>query len=318
MVDMIMRGLFITFTIKTILLSSTIAWADASDASSSIIIEGGLSYSGVSRSGSALNNPTPTNIRELESFEIATVDGFIALPIGKSYLFQIEGINEISNADSITPSGNPTRFTYDRSSFIGAQFGRNLGDNHYFGVFSGTGNTEFVPTNAAQARAAANYNVFGLSGAYHTANWSFTGQFGRIDADSQNAETLSNFTFSRFITQRFFNQGKTAVNVSIAIGSGDQDFDSPTPDKTALRAFELGVEHSLPINIFGSTTSAYASFEHITVDEKSAANGDIDDTIFSIGFNVNFGAKSLRDRERRTAQRMPKFGRWLASVPAVD
>jgi len=313
-----MRGLSIILSVKTVLLSSTIAWADTSDTSRSIIIEGGLSYSGLSRSGSALNNPTPSNIRELESFEIATVNGFVAIPIGKSYLFQIEGINEITNADYITSSGNPARFTYDRSSFIGAQVGRNLGDKHYLGLFSGTGSTELMPTNAAQARAAANYNVFGVSGAYHTNNWSFTGQFGRLDADSQNAETISNFTFSRFLAQRFFNQGKTAVNVSIAIGSGDQDFDSPTPDKTALRAFEVGVEHSLPINIFGSTTSAYASFEHITVDEKSATNGDIDDTVISIGFNVNFGAKSLRDRERRTAQRMPKFGRWLASVPAVD
>lgn len=298
-------------------LASVTVNTQASTTPRPVIIETSLSFSDLSRSGNALNQtgPLPSEIRK---FQILSFTGLVALPIGDAWLLQFEINSEKATVPDFSPkAGGATDDTYKSSFFTAAQFGYNF-DTYYLGGFAGTGKTKFTLTGLDQN---TNFDVFGLTGALHIDNWSFGGQIGMLDSNADNEESLSEASFAVINAKRFFNHGKTSLNMSFAYADGDQDGDRlVSPNPLEIWVYGVTLEHTLPIRLFGSSTSVFAAIERIGVREESATgNTDkINDTTISIGLKVRFGAKSQQARARNTAPQLPNFGRWLGSVPAVD
>lgn len=297
-------------------LASVSVNAQASTESRPVVIEGSLSFGDLHRTGNALNQ-TGAPLREIHNFQLINFNGLAALPIGDAWLLQFEVTSERSTADDFTPSASgATDDTYKGNFLAATQVGYSF-DNYYLGGFVGAGKTKFTFDSIPQNTS---FDIFGLNAALHTDNWSFSGQIGLLDSNAFDEESMSDASFVALNAQSFFNHGKTSINLSFAFADGDQDSDSPPPNPLKIRVYGVGIEHTLPVKILSSSTSVFAAIERIEVREDSAGGGTdaINDTSISIGLKIYFGAQSQQARARNTAPRLPNFGRWLGSVPAVD
>ncbi len=277
-----------------------------------IILEADVSAGRISRNGDAVNSSGPP-LAEIEDLDTFALGGLAAIPLGQRGLAQIELDLEAARFPAMVEDEEADD-TYDGSRTLGLQAGYQLND-FYLGGFAGLGKTD-----SSNPDQNADHNFFGLAGRWSAGNWSLAAQAGRLDAQAENPEVLSDADFGRLIGQRFFNNGRTKLQLDYAQANGVQDTDSDPADDLDIRTIGLEVEQMINWQPFGGTTSVYAAAYQMDVDETDE-DGDIDsvrDRSLQIGLRIRFGAATLQSRARNTAPDLPAFGRWIGAGPVVD
>lgn len=272
-----------------------------------------LSLSRNSRHGNALNS-SGGPLEEVEDYSMARISARMALQGAGPFRLQLGLLHDEGNAETIVDGGDSDD-TYDGSSQLSLQMGM-AGEHHYLGGFAAVGDVSFNPADSDQD---ADFNAYGLEGAWHHGNLTLSGQIGLLDSDAEDPETLSDASFAA-LHAGYALQDQTWLSARAAFASGDQDTDSGSgPDGVDLLALGLEVERGFPI-AGGHQASLYGAADWVQVREggSSGSPDEVSDLVIGFGLRITFGAQGAAERSRRFAPRLPEFSRWLGAVPAVD
>lgn len=265
------------------------------------------------RGGEALNSSGGGD--ELAEFSLVNLDGLAAFSLDSGLLFQagLKLDRNFANAASSTIAS--TDDTYRLGSQFSLQIGQQL-ERHYFGAYAVVGRVSFNPDDDDQD---ANFQSYGVQGAWYGEGWSLSASLGRLDSSADNPETISNaFVVSAAGTHDLAQD--TRLTGSITLMDGEQDIDSgstPDPVKSLQVGFEI--EHMVRETSYGSL-AVYGGLSLINVweDSSSLSTDHVNDTILSAGIRMQFGANSAGASDRRKSPPLPEMLRALGAVPAVD
>lgn len=273
-----------------------------------------LSLSRNTRHGNALNSSSGP-LEEIEDYSMARIAARMALQGGSPFRLQLGLLHDEGNAETIVDGGDSDD-TYDGSSQLSLQLGM-AAERHYFGGFAAAGEVAFNPDDSDQD---ADYSAYGLEGAWHhTSGLTLSGQIGRLEAEAEDPETLSDAGIVA-LNAGYALRDQTWVSARAAYASGEQDTDSGSgTDRVDLLALGLEIERGFPI-AGGHQASLYGAADWVEVREGSSSGSpdEVSDLVIGFGLRITFGAQGAAERNRRFAPRLPEFGRWLGAVPAVD
>ncbi len=286
----------------------------AAQADSPVILGFDLSVGVADRGGNAINSSGFPG--EADNFAAYNLSGFATIPLGDVWLMQVEAFYENNSVGEIT-DGFFTDDSATNSSQVALQFGYAPGD-WYLGAFAALNEVDFTQFDRVQD---ATTRVYGLAAAYHLPDWTLAAQLGVFNSSATDPEVLDDGRFISLSATHFFNDGQTALGARFTYGEGDQDVDSGAgADPVDFIGIGLWAEHALDTQMLGGQPSIYAAVDWLSMEEARSGGGfhNVDETRISLGFRIVFGANSLQDRARRTAPRLPDYGRWQGLTPIVD
>lgn len=281
--------------------------------SGSPVFELDLGLSDFGRDGNALNSSggAPT---ELDKQNARSVGLLAAFPLGGSLLFQGEATGEWTRNPKDVQGSTPSD-TYDSNGQFGLQFGQQT-DATYLGLFAGKGKTRDAKDDRSQD---TRYHFAGLSGAYYFQNFSLAAQLAKFDGSAQDEEMLYDARMGKLTASYYFPGGRIGAYTGLIDGVQDPD-DAPFQNPMQVNLFGIDIEYDLGSFSSMPPTALYASYSRIRAaeDSTSGRTDRVNTRVVTVGLRMTLGAQSTRAKSHATAPRLPRIGRIIGSVSAVD